>query len=162
MTVPARKSISRVNAALRWRVGRSGERGTLAFAHAFGFRCNKGGEEPPTASHTHVTHTGLGRSAGRGQSSPSFSPSPSLSLFLETDDRAARSPRLTGRSASCGITRDNYSGHSVTRGGEKKEVQNRTYRGFITAMVTHSNSRSASSRGARRASAACARSVTRQ
>lgn len=131
MTVPARKSISRVNAALRWRVGRSGERGTLAFAHAFGFRSNKGGEEPPTTSHTTLPHIhahSLGRSLLTRQVerpvlsralarslSPPLSFPPFLSLFLETDDRAARSPRLTGRTASCGITWDNYSDHPVAR-----------------------------------------------
>lgn len=88
MTVPARKSISRVNAALRWRVGRSGERGTLAFAHAFGFRSNKGGEEPPTTSHTTLPHIhahSLGRSlltrqVERPVLSRALSLSPPLSL----------------------------------------------------------------------------------
>jgi len=37
--------------------GRSGERGALALAHAFGPRYNKGAEEPPTTSHTRYTCT---------------------------------------------------------------------------------------------------------
>lgn len=68
------------------RVGRSGERGTLAFAHAFGFRCNKGGEEPPTTSHTtllHIYTVSVARSLARQiEASPlTLSPSFSLSLF---------------------------------------------------------------------------------
>lgn len=62
MTVLARRiNLACVNAALR--VGRSDERDTLA--HAFGFRCNKGGEKPPTTmSHTTYTQP-LSRSLSR-------------------------------------------------------------------------------------------------
>jgi len=138
----ARKSISRVNAALQWRVGRSGERGTLAFAHR-----NKGGEEPPTTSHTtlpHIyTHTqswsfAPSRSAGRDRSSCSLSLPLSFSLFLETDDRAARSPRLTGRSASCGITRDDRSDHFRSR--EKSPNGIRGYHSLEFAPVLFGDS----------------------
>lgn len=62
--------------------GRSDERDTLA--HAFGSRCNKGGEKPPTTNHTTYTRS-LSRSLARPgrQAAPSLSFSPSLSSWKQ-------------------------------------------------------------------------------